>query len=293
MRVFLRAWPAEGERSRSRVARAGGSGGVRSAICSHTVASRWHRREFGVSARKAKRSGWFERKRRRSIFAARGERRPRLIGGELFFGRGDIRRSDPSAPTPPPPRRARGAASGGRAARFTRKARYALVTAMAYDAMRSDTNTYFASGVSVLCRKLVGNTHPLRAARLLGQRLRGAAGARHGGDLLQSVNLRVERGCGGARSGSARSGRPVTRRRGARTERDYSVSIGGMLFGWKDRVSTYREVRAGRGAEVGDGLRLLLEDTLDGRGLVADGHDGRGGVLVCDTLDADAGVREA
>ena len=57
--------------------------------------------------------------------------------------------------------------------------------------------------------------------------------------------------------------------------------------------STYREVRAGRGAEVGDGLRLLLEDTLDGRGLVADGHDGRGGVLVRDTLDADAGVREA
>ena len=57
--------------------------------------------------------------------------------------------------------------------------------------------------------------------------------------------------------------------------------------------STYREVRAGRGAEVGDGLRLLLEDTLDGRDLVADGHDGRGGVLVGATLDADAGVREA
>ena len=57
--------------------------------------------------------------------------------------------------------------------------------------------------------------------------------------------------------------------------------------------STYREVRAGRGAEVGDGLRLLLEDTLDGRGLVADGHHGCGGVLVGDTLDANAGVREA
>ena len=81
-------------------------------------------------------------------------------------------------------------------------------------------------------------------------------------------------------------------KRRARTERD-SVTVGGMVFGWKDRVSTYREVRAGRDAEVGDGLRLLLEDTLDGRGLVADGHDGRGGVLVGDTLDADAGVREA
>ena len=83
-------------------------------------------------------------------------------------------------------------------------------------------------------------------------------------------------------------------KRRARTERD-SVTVGGILWDLveKDRVSTYREVRAGRGAEVGDGLRLLLEDTLDGRGLVADGHDGRGGVLVGDTLDADAGVREA
>jgi hypothetical protein len=57
--------------------------------------------------------------------------------------------------------------------------------------------------------------------------------------------------------------------------------------------STYREVRAGRRAELRDRLRLLLEDTLDGRGDVADGHDRGGGVLVRDTLDADAGARDA
>ena len=55
----------------------------------------------------------------------------------------------------------------------------------------------------------------------------------------------------------------------------------------------YREVGSGRGAEVGDGLRLLLEDPLDGGGNLADGHNSRGGVLVSHTLDADAGGRDA
>ena len=101
------------------------------------------------------------------------------------------------------------------------------------------------------------NTHPLKRKtqhprrlcerRSLGQRLRGAAGARHGGDLLQSVNLRVGKGDKGRRG---QNSRVRGRRASIKKRRARARGANESVNEWNERVERRfrRTVRSGRAA---------------------------------------------